>query len=390
MGHRLSKTPKPILEYWDWNAPMAANTWQMTTPRNRPDWSDIKDRTDLGVVATALLGPAPGRRGERGLWWRCPFHEDKNPSFRVDARKGWWKCYGCSEHGDAAALVMKVNKCGFPDAVAYLAGKPTPSTAPRRQPAASQPRRAPVEQPSGIPLADALALVESASTRLWAPEGARALSYLRGRGLEDSGIRAARLGVVPTVAIPKKDGSGTWNASGITIPWFDGVRLALVKIRQPDGRTPKYGEAFRDRPAIYPAPSMVQPGRPLVICEGEFDALLLGQQIGDLVQVITLGSASNRPAGPALDAMLAAPVWYLALDGDKAGDQSAASWPARARRVRPPAPYKDWGDVHKAGFNLVRYIWGGILPRAHMPWEVLEAQRWGMSPHLEEPEPFQS
>ena len=155
-----------------------------------------------------------------------------------------------------------------------------------------------------------------------------------------------------------------------------GNHHSLVRRRPPGprqdpparGRNPKYGEAFRDRPAIYPAPSQVKPGKPVVICEGEFDALLLGQEIGDLVQVITLGSASNKPAGPVLDLMLTAPIWYLALDADQAGDKSAADWPARARRVRPPAPHKDWGEVHAAGFNLIRYVWCGILkwPRHSM------------------------
>jgi DNA primase len=367
--------------------------WDASGHSGHIKWEDVRDRIDIGTIATALLGPAPGRRGEkgRGLWWSCPLHQDKNPSFQVDARKGRWKCFGCSEYGDAPSLVMKLRGMTFPDAVRWLAEQSNvvvPSSQSKNLvhppkgggvlgQAKPAPSKAPAEQPTGIRLADALTLVETAAARLWSVSGATALEYLRGRGLEDSGIRAARLGVVPNVAIPKKDGSGTWNATGITIPWFDGDRLTLVKIRQPGDRKPKYGEAFRDRPTIYPAPSMVQPGRPLVICEGEFDALLLGQQIGDLVQVITLGSASNRPAGPILDAMLAAPTWYLALDGDEAGDKSAATWPARARRVRPPAPYKDWGDVHKAGFNLVRYIWGGILPRARTPWEVLETVRWG-------------
>ena len=44
------------------------------------------------------------------------------------------------------------------------------------------------------------------------------------------------------------------ESSGITIPWFDGDRLALVKIRRPEGSTPKYAEAYRDRPPFYPAP----------------------------------------------------------------------------------------------------------------------------------------
>jgi hypothetical protein len=49
----------------------------------RVDWEAERDRIDLVDVATRLLGPALGRRGERsGMpWWVCPFHEDRNPWF---------------------------------------------------------------------------------------------------------------------------------------------------------------------------------------------------------------------------------------------------------------------------------------------------------------------
>src|SRR3954447_26775749 len=85
----------------------------------RPDWSSARDTIDLAAVAPRLMGPAPGRRGERGrkLWWNCPFHEDANPSFCVDPGKPWWRCWGCGEHGDAPGLVMKLNHVGFPEAV---------------------------------------------------------------------------------------------------------------------------------------------------------------------------------------------------------------------------------------------------------------------------------
>src|SRR5205823_3658421 len=64
---------------------------------DRIDWKTERERIDLAAVATRLLGPAPGRRGERGrrLWWSCPFHTDPNPSFAVDPGKPFWKCYGC-------------------------------------------------------------------------------------------------------------------------------------------------------------------------------------------------------------------------------------------------------------------------------------------------------
>jgi DNA primase len=360
--------------------------WNMTTRGDRLDWLAIRDQTDLAAVATSLLGPAPGRRGGTGrLWWKCPFHDDKNPSFHVNPTKKIWKCYGCSDHGDAAALVMKLKHCTFPEAVAHLAGESAPSGKPyhSRLPGASQPAKAPgcpTERSSGLSLADAVILVEDASARLWTAEGGEALAYLRGRGLTETTIKAARLGWTPELTLPTADGVRYWRASGIVIPWLDGNRLTMVKIRQPEGTRPKYAEAFRDRPAMFPAPSVVRPGEPLVIVEGEFDALLLGQELADLAAVVTLGSASARPEGSTYLAMLSAPTWYLAHDADDAGDKAASGWPARARRVRPPAPCKDWTEAAQSGVKLTRW-WGdrlnGIEYPARSTWEELALKRWG-------------
>src|SRR4051812_21075727 len=102
------------------------------TSRPRVDWKAERDRIDLAPVMTRLRGPAPGRRGERSrrkLWWSCPLgtHEDLNPSFCVEAGMPWWRCYGCGERGDAAALVMRLCGMTFPEAVAYLVGRSAPS-----------------------------------------------------------------------------------------------------------------------------------------------------------------------------------------------------------------------------------------------------------------------
>jgi hypothetical protein len=352
------------------------------------DWSEVKNRIDLGLIATALLGPSPGRRGARGrLWWRCPFHDDKNPSFNVDPRKGTWNCFGCSEHGDAADLVMKRLGVPFPEAVRWLADQsnmtvgPRPGQSKHTNPSIREHSGPERKAPSGVPLADALALVRDAERRLWMPEGATALRYLRNRGLEHQTIRAARLGWTSCTE------GVAWQPPGVVIPWFDGDRLALVKVRPPDEwrerfpekkRPPKYIQGFQDRPSIFPSPSAVRPGKGVVACEGEFDALLMAQELADLdVSVITFGSASARPDPSTLDLLSTAPAWYLALDADQAGDTSAASWPARARRVRPPAPYKDWTEFHQAGFNNIRCLWAGILTRPRTSWDELAAKRSG-------------
>ena len=202
---------------------MLVGPWVMTVERGRIDWSAIRDQIDLAAVVTALLGPAPGRRGERGrrLWWRCPFHQDANPSFCIEPGKPWWRCWGCSEHGDAAALVMKVRGVAFPEARRWLAeqagiapasvgsaaNRPAPSMAPL--PPAAGPAKAPDAAPdrsTGLSPNDALLLVETAEQRLWTPEGAGALTYLHGRGLNDETIRQARLGWTPRESLPTSDG----------------------------------------------------------------------------------------------------------------------------------------------------------------------------------------
>jgi hypothetical protein len=141
------------------------------------------------------------------------------------------------------------------------------------------------------------------------------------------------------VQLPTKDGR-TYSARGWVIPWFEGGRLALVKIRRPEGGRFKYVEAFRDRPSLYPDRRVIRPGRPLVIVEGDFDALRLGQELAELAAVVTLGCASTtKPEPDVLGSMLAAAPWFIATDGDDAGDKAAARWEwTRARRVRPPSP----------------------------------------------------
>jgi hypothetical protein len=127
-----------------------------------------------------------------------------------------------------------------------------------------------------------------------------------------------------------------------------------VKIRQPDPIKPRYAEAFRDRPRIFPDPALVRPGCPLIIAEGELDSLLLAQLFPE-ASVITLGSASARSDPAVLSKMLRAPRWYIALDADQAGDSAASKFPSSAVRIRPPEPHTDWTEAWKAGINLRRW-----------------------------------
>jgi hypothetical protein len=206
---------------------------------------------------------------------------------------------------------------------------------------------------------EALALVADAEQRLWAPDanGSAYRRCLLRRGLTEPTIRAARLGWTPRVRVPRQSGDGSFSAVGVVIPWFEGARLTMVKIRQPEGRKPKYVEAFRAGPRLFPAPSAVRPGVPLIVTEGEFDALLLAQELGRsaAVAVVTLGSASARLDPGILWLLAGSGPIYTAHDADEAGDRAAAGWPARAQRVRPPAPDKDWSEAARSGVHLARW-----------------------------------
>jgi DNA primase len=351
-----------------------SEAWKMTASEPRIEWSEVKRGIDMAMVTTNLLGPAFKRQGSR-LIWPCPFHDDQHPSFEVDLTKKLWICRACGIGGDAAELVMRHEKVTFGEAVHFLAdlsGVIPPSRGPtaRPPPSALATPVPPSEQPSGLPLNEASTLVDEAAACLWGAEGRTARDYLRGRGLTHETIRAAGLGFTPGAMIPTRAGDRAFRFSGVTIPWRDGNRLTRIKVRRLDDGEPKYVEAFQDNPLIYPDPAAVRPGDPLVVCEGEFDCLLLAQQLPE-ASVITLGSASARTDPAVLVRMLSAPRWFVALDGDEAGDRAAAKFPGRSIRVRPPAPNKDWGEVHAGGPNRIRYHWGCLLSHA-TPWEQLE------------------
>lgn len=355
------------------------------------DWRYERDRVDLVAVATDLLG-SDFRRSGRKYLHRCPWHDDHSPSLVVDPDKKRWKCWPCGIGGDAVDLVMRHQQMTFPEAIAYLTGAPAPSGTTRHRPTPSArvgPKPPPV--PSGMPPEAALALVVEAEARLWSPEGAEGLAYLAGdRCLTLETIKLARLGWTPPVD------RVAWKPPGITIPWLDGDRLTTVKIRPPDAwresfpkdkRPPKYIEAFRDRPTLYPSPGAIRAGRPLVIAEGELDALLLGQELGRMVGVVTCGgTGSTKPEPGILGCLLAAYPWFVGTDSDEAGDKAAARWEGtRAIRVRPPIrpPHgKDWTDCALAGINLRRW-WTDRLGDHEAPplftWD--ELIRWpGLDP----------
>jgi DNA primase len=79
---------------------------------------DLKVRVNLADVVSRVvtLRKAGGSR-LKGL---CPFHQEKTPSFHVDADKGFYKCFGCGKAGDIITFVRDTEQLNFAEAVEAL------------------------------------------------------------------------------------------------------------------------------------------------------------------------------------------------------------------------------------------------------------------------------
>jgi DNA primase len=79
----------------------------------------IRERTDI----VALIQESVPSLKKRGRSWTglCPFHKEKSPSFNVNQDRGFFKCFGCGESGDAFTFAMKEFGYTFHEAAHVLA-----------------------------------------------------------------------------------------------------------------------------------------------------------------------------------------------------------------------------------------------------------------------------
>jgi hypothetical protein len=216
-------------------------------------------------------------------------------------------------------------------------------------------------------------IVSSAENALWSEAGDMALSFLRRRHLADDTIRRAHLGWVSedlnidagNLNIGR---ARVWIPSGLVIPCYSSPDvLSRVRIRCADGpRRYVVASGSSSAPMILPCSSASAAA--VVVVESELDAILLGQELGDLVSVVALGTAAAKPTTE-LDALVkGAPVALIALDADAAGNEAALFWTGHytnARRLTP-AGAKDPSAMVEAGINLFEWFVAGLLNDADL------------------------
>ena len=87
----------------------------------------VLDQIRDAVALSSIIGPKvqwdrKKTNAAKHDWWSCcPFHAEKTPSFHVDDRKGFYKCFSCGAHGDHFRFLTEHEGRTFPEAVEELA-----------------------------------------------------------------------------------------------------------------------------------------------------------------------------------------------------------------------------------------------------------------------------
>ncbi|KFN43485.1 DNA primase [Arenimonas oryziterrae] len=306
---------------------------------------DLLARTDLvEIIGTRV----PLKRQGREYSARCPFHDERSPSFTVSPTKQFYHCFGCGAHGTAISFLMNYDRLEFLDAVEELA-KRVGVEVPRDT-------RASNEDGESRDLYAALdASAKFFQTQL--AQNPKAQAYLERRGVDAENCARFAIGYAPEGFNGLKDALGTderrlrlldksgmlsKNDSGRVYDKFrDRVMFPIFDRR---GRVIAFGGRVLEKddgPKYLNSPetALFHKGRELyglwqvrqahakiprlIVVEGYMDVVALFQY-GVTQAVATLGTATT-PDHAELLFRNAADV-YFCFDGDKAG--RGAAWKA--------------------------------------------------------------
>jgi DNA primase len=321
----------------------------------------LKQTADIVEVVSAHTDLR--RQGARWVGL-CPFHEERTPSFSVDAQDKLYHCFGCGVGGDVIKFVEEKDGLGFAEAVELLADRygvelEREEEDPRAEARRKQRRR--LEE-----LLDRTASFYS--SYLWeSDEGGKARDYLAERGLGEEALKAFGVGFAPSA----------WDSvlvrgqrAGFSVEELRGVGLAqrgrgggeydrfrsriMFPIRDRRGRTLGFGgramrsdqgakyvntaetDFFHKSKMLYgidmAKAAIAKAGRAVVV-EGYTDVLAL-HQAGVEEAVGVMGTAITGDQVAALSGMVEEVV--LALDADSAGQEAMlrAQRVAAGRRMR--------------------------------------------------------
>jgi len=152
---------------------------------------DLLNRTDIvEVVASRIQLKKAGKNFSA----RCPFHNEKTPSFSVSPDKQFYYCFGCGAGGNALGFIMDHDHLDFPQAIEELA-KRAGMDVPREEGGRESRPRQPTDSPLYAILEETSKYYQQALRAH--PARQAAVDYLKGRGLSGEIARDFCLGFAP-------------------------------------------------------------------------------------------------------------------------------------------------------------------------------------------------
>ena len=311
-------------------------------PRMADDWVErVRAASDIVEVVGQSV---PLKRVGRNWMGSCPFHQEKTPSFSVNAERQFYHCFSCKAGGDVFKFVQESEKIGFLEAVELLS----------RRAGIPVPERRSGERGKRAPLLEALDAAATAY-EAWLGDptaGAAARAYLERRGITRDIQREFRVGFAPAgwdnlvprlrarfgddVLVEARLAGRREGASSI-YDWFRN-RL-MVPLVAPGGEVLGFGARpigdeqpkYLNSPessvyhksqflfALEQARKHVRPDGEVVVVEGYFDAIAL-HQAGIRNTVATSGTALTADHARQLRRLARGVA--LTFDGDSAGQDA--------------------------------------------------------------------
>jgi len=310
----------------------------------------IKERLSIEEVISSYIKL---ERAGTNLKARCPFHNEKTPSFFVSPGRGSYYCFGCSASGDIFTFVQEFEGLDFKGALKLLADK------------------------AGIPLETYNKEIESEKDRLYKAMEESAvyfsnnllkspdvLQYLKSRGLNETTIKDFRIGYIKEdwrllyghlknagftdneiekAGLAKKSEKGFYDRfrNRIMFPIADSSGRVIAfsgRLFKDDGKSAKYLNSpdtliFSKSSVLYGldrAKESIRKNNFSILVEGQID-LVLSHQAGYKNTVATSGTAladatvskENVVNNLGLIRRLSDNI-VLAFDADKAGLNACA------------------------------------------------------------------
>jgi DNA primase len=146
---------------------------------------ELLHRIDIVDLIDAYV---PLRKAGAHYAARCPFHNEKTPSFTVNPDRQFYHCFGCGAHGTAIGFLMEYFGQGFVEAIKDLAaraGMQVPEDDAR---------------PHGGPAAQALTEIMARAAKYYYEQlkrSEKAISYLKRRGVSGEIAQKFAIGYAP-------------------------------------------------------------------------------------------------------------------------------------------------------------------------------------------------